>query len=270
MTGSVAEASVRRRGTPENPARSAILFGAADPIGEATARRMLRAGASVTLCDVNESGLAALARELGEAGAAVRSVAIDPRHPGDPERAMQTALSAFGSVDVLVNGLDATIGDAKSTPDGPGHSADSIALSCMQAAIPVMTAGGGGRIVNLVSSAGRYRSAYMRYAGDAAGATNEATLGGAVLAATRQLGFELAPRRIRVNAVAVGLIRTPETEQALAKLTDREREFLWEELSLRRLGEPDEVATVVEFLASEASSYLTGATIDVNGGWWMS
>lgn len=270
MTGSVAEASVRRRGAPEAPARSAILFGAADPIGEATARRMLHAGTKVTLCDQDATGLAALVRRLDEAASAVRSVAVDPRQPRDPERALQATLSAFGSVDVLVNGLDATIGHTRPTPGAPGHGGNSLALSCMQAAIPVMTAGGGGRIVNLVSSAGRYRSAYMRYAGEAADATDEARLGGAVLAATRQLGFELAPRRIRVNAVAVGLIRTPETEQALAKLTDQEREFLWEEVSLRRLGEPDEVAAVVEFLASEASSYLTGATIDVNGGWWMS
>lgn len=270
MTGSVSEVMVRRRGAPEAPARAAILFGAADPIGEATARRMLRAGTKVTLCDRDASRLAELVRGLGGAGAPMRSVAVDPQQPRDPERALEVALSAFGSVDVLVNGLKATIGQAGPTPDDLGQGGSSWALSCMQAAIPVMTAGGGGRIVNLVSSAGRYRSAYMRYAREAADATDEASLGGGVLAATRQLGFDLAPRGIRVNAVAVGLIRSAEAEQALAKLTDREREFLWEEVSLRRLGEPDEVAAVIEFLASERSSYLTGTTIDVNGGWWMS
>lgn len=270
MTGSVAAASVRRSAPPEAPARSAILFGAADPIGEAMARRLLRGGASATLCDGNEAELAALARRLDEAGAPVRAVVVDLRRPGDAERAVQAALAAFGSLEVLVNGLGATGAGAALPPGGTADTISAMPLACMRAAIAPMAAAGGGRIVNLVSSAARYRSAYMRYASDRGGAETEAAVGGAVLAATRQLAFELASQRIRVNAVTVGLIRLPETERALARLTDRDRAFLMDELSMRRLGEPDEVAAVVAFLASEASSYLTGTTIDVNGGWWMS
>ncbi len=68
----------------------------------------------------------------------------------------------------------------------------------------------------------------------------------------------------------MGLIRTPETEAVWRGLSERDRQFLSEEISLQRLGEPEEVAAVVEFLASPASSYVTGTAIDVNGGWWMS
>jgi 3-oxoacyl-[acyl-carrier protein] reductase len=89
-------------------------------------------------------------------------------------------------------------------------------------------------------------------------------------ALTRQLGLELATHRIRANAVAVGWIRGESTQRAWSKLNDHERSFVLQEISLGRFGEPDEVAGVIAFLAGEASSYLTGTTIDVNGGWWMS
>lgn len=94
-------------------------------------------------------------------------------------------------------------------------------------------------------------------------------MSGALVAQTRQLAFELAPRRIRVNAVAHGWIRGigPEPDAALS---EREKEALLTEISLRRPGEPAEVAAVITFLAGPASSYITGTILDVNGGWWVS
>ena len=129
----------------------------------------------------------------------------------------------------------------------------------------------GGQIVNIMSSAGRYRTGYFQNSADADRShASKAAVDGAIFALTRQLGFELGPRRIRVNAISLGWIRSRERDREWDEMTSREREFLFDEISLGRPGEPDEVAAAVEFLASEASSYVTCNAIDVNGGWWTS
>ena len=143
-------------------------------------------------------------------------------------------------------------------------------LLCARAVIPPMIAAKRGRIVNVVSALGRYRSAYFRLNGTHSSEVITAASDSALLGLTRQLAFELAPHHIRVNAVTVGLIRSPDTEATWRKLSTRQQMFLLEEISLKRFGEPDEVAAAIEFLAGEASSYVTGTGIDVNGGWWMS
>jgi 3-oxoacyl-[acyl-carrier protein] reductase len=90
------------------------------------------------------------------------------------------------------------------------------------------------------------------------------------LALTRELAFEVAAAGIRVNAVVPGLISTAQTQQVWPRLPEQARRDILEETALGRLGEPEEVAAVISFLASDASSYVTGTAVDVNGGWWMS
>jgi len=256
------------------PPRVAIVSGAAQAVGKAAAHRLGREGAALVLSDADAAGLEAAAGQLRAAGCRVLAAPAEALPEAAARRAVEAALG-FGRIEALVNAATPV-----ATPpwvDAASRDLDrqiarglSWYLAFCSAMTPHMAGAGGGRIVNVVSSAGRYRSAYFRYQrcdeSFAAGASVE----GAVLALTRELAFELAPSRIRVNAVSIGWIRTDLGEQAWRKLTERERGFVLEEISLRRLGEPDEAAAVIQFLASEASSYVTGAAIDVNGGWWMS
>jgi 7-alpha-hydroxysteroid dehydrogenase len=227
------------------------------------------------ICDPDDAALSVVLNELREAGASVAAVGKDVMCDFDARQVVDTTISDYGRIDMLVNGLAETVADSwldlpavelgQNIGDGVGR-----ALACTRAAVPHMIAAGGGRIVNVISSVGRYRSAYFQPDDSGGSSVLDAGIDGAILALTRQLAFELAPKRIRVNAVTVGWIRTTASERAWRELSDRDRAFLLEEISLRRLGEPDEAAAVVEFLVTEASSYVTGAAIDVNGGWWMS
>ncbi|MGH6904617.1 MAG: SDR family oxidoreductase [Geminicoccaceae bacterium] len=115
------------------------------------------------------------------------------------------------------------------------------------------------------------RSAAARFCGRAPRArSSDWATGDVATSRSGQLAFELAPHRIRVNVVAAGWIRLPAFEQAWQAVSAREQAFVLEGISLRRLGKPDEVAAAIEFPAREASRCVTGATIDVNGGWWVS
>jgi 3-oxoacyl-[acyl-carrier protein] reductase len=142
--------------------------------------------------------------------------------------------------------------------------------ACVDGAVPALSRAGGGEIVSVVSSAGRYRAAYFEPDGDAASAALAAAVDSAILGLTRQLAVELAPRKIRVNAIAMGWIRTASSPFGATPPTDEDRALVLEEIPLGRPGEPDEVAAAIAFLASDASRYLTGEVLDVNGGWWMS
>jgi 3-oxoacyl-[acyl-carrier protein] reductase len=154
-------------------------------------------------------------------------------------------------------------------PNGVDVSAAlEAALLVIRTAIAAMNENGG-KIINVVSSIGRYRSAWFRGGSEKGSHVAQAIIEGGLIAQTRQLAFELAPRRIRVNAVAHGWIRGIDPEPD-AKLSEREKKALLTEISLHRPGEADEVAGVIAFLAGSGSSYITGAVLEVNGGWWMS
>jgi 3-oxoacyl-[acyl-carrier protein] reductase len=125
------------------------------------------------------------------------------------------------------------------------------------------------RIVTVVSSIGRYRSGYFQPEQRRGSYAMDAACNSALLGLMRQRALELAPH-IALNAVATGWIGPPDISPTGEALTDMEGRFLVEEVALRRPGTPEEVSAVILFLASAASSYLTGEVIDVNGGWWMS
>lgn len=254
----------------------AIVTRAAGRIECATALRLARGGMSIVACDdVESTQLLEIESELKSAGLPVATLAADVTCEADANRAVELALSTFGRVDVLVNGRASGDCDPSFESSTENLASDigsgvQSPLLITRAAVPHMIAAGGGRIVNIVSSSGRYRSAYFRQTGSDSSGLRCAGIDGALLALTRELAFELAPHRIRVNAATIGWIRTSASERAWQQLSSQEQSFLLEEISLRRLGEPEEAAAVVEFLATDASSYVTGTAIDVNGGWWMS
>ena len=254
----------------------AIVTRAAGSIESAVVRRLARIGMSLVVCDGPEAaGLSDLEAVSGPAGTSVTAVPADVTSESDVRRVVDRTHSTFGRIDVLVNGLVPSDGRPLSEQSFQTLADDIAAgtrspLLFIRAVVPHMVAGGGGRIVNITSSVGRYRSAYFRPEREGASYLRESGTDGALLALTRELALELAPRSIRVNAATVGWIRAAAADRAWHALSERERAFLLEEISLRRLGEPDEAAAVVEFLASDASSYVTGTAVDVNGGWWMS
>ena len=213
---------------------------------------------------------AAVARRFADEGARVVPVGA-----GDDAPALiDGTVARLGQIDILVNAA----GMAEEPPwEEPGPAAwerrlralAECARSCEATATP-MRARGRGRIVNVAASAGRYRSAYARPEGVLGTGTPGAAAAGGVLALTRELALELGPHGICVNAVVPGWIATERSAREWDRMSERARRDILAEISLGRPGQPAEVAGAVLFLASDASRYVSGCAIDVNGGWWMS
>ena len=213
---------------------------------------------------------AAVARRFADEGAQVVPVGAGDDGPA----LIDGTVARLGRIDILVNAA----GMAEEPPwEEPGPAAWERRLRalaecarCCEATAPPMRARGRGRIVNVAASAGRYRSAYARPEGVAGTGVPGAAAAGGVLALTRELALELGPHGICVNAVVPGWIATERSAREWERMSERARRDILAEISLGRPGQPAEVAGAVLFLASDASSYVSGCAIDVNGGWWMS
>jgi 3-oxoacyl-[acyl-carrier protein] reductase len=244
----------------------ALVTGAAGGIGRATALELARRGARVALSYRRSPEAAdAVVGSIERAGGEARAFGCDVTQ-ADAVRAMfGEVTAAFGRLDVLVNNagdLVARRDVAAMTEDVFRQVFEVNVLStwlCCQAALPSLTEGGGGAIVNMSSLAA--------HNGGGPGAFAYAAAKAAIIAMTKAMARELAPRGIRVNAVAPGLIgdtefharyTAPDAFAASART-----------VPLGRAGTPDEVARVIAFLACEESSYLTGETIDITGGLYM-
>lgn len=259
---------------PELLDRVAVVTGATGVVGAAVAQRFAEEGARIVLVDDDEAALARVRETLRRPPESVDSLAADLSSESQVTSLVTCALARFGRIDILVNAM----GMAEEPPwDEPGPAAWERRLRSLTACVlccgviaPEMRRQGRGRIVNIAATAGRYRSAYARPEGvTGTGAPSAATSGG-LLALTRELSLELGPHGITVNAVVPGWILTERSTREWERMSERARRDILAEISLGRPGRPGEVAGAVLFLASEASSYVSGATIDVNGGWWMS
>jgi 3-oxoacyl-[acyl-carrier protein] reductase len=231
--------------------RVAIVTGAGQGLGAAIARRLSSEGAAVVIADINQETAERLALELGGDSFAVQADISDLK---DIEKIVEAALRRLLKIDILVNNagiaqqVDITeITEAQFEKVMAVNLKGTVFLSKL--VIQEMISNRFGRIVNISSLAGER-------GGQFAGIHYSASKAG-VIVATKCLALKGGPFGVTANAVAPGLIAT----ELAAKL-----QFNTDEIALKRLGTAEEVADVVEFLCSDRASYITGATIDVNGG----
>jgi 2-hydroxycyclohexanecarboxyl-CoA dehydrogenase len=238
--------------------RKALVTGGASGIGAAIALRLAAEGARVVIGDVNEESAREVANQVdGEASL------LDVTEP-DSSSAM---VEEHGPFAILVNnaGMD-EFGFFTQTDPGMWERVIAVnlrgVLACTHAVLPAMQQSGYGRIVSIASEAGRV--------GSKGSAVYSAAKGG-VIAFTKTIARENARFGITANAIAPGPIDTPLLRSAtqLGELGERVIETMKSATQLRRLGEPEEVAAAVAFLASDDASYVTGETIGVSGGLGM-
>jgi NAD(P)-dependent dehydrogenase (short-subunit alcohol dehydrogenase family) len=238
----------------------AIVTGAASArgIGRATARRFAQQGAKVAILDLDAEAAAQAAAELGEDHIGLAAnVAVE----SDIAQAIETVIYCFGRIDILVN--NAGITQPVKTLEIGRADYDRIldvnlrgTLICSQAVIPHMVANGGGSIV-CVSSVSAQRG------GGIFGGPHYSAAKAGVLGLAKAMAREFGPQQVRVNSITPGLISTDITA---GKLSETQEADVRASIPLGRLGGADDVANAALYLASDLSSYLTGVTLDVNGG----
>jgi 3-oxoacyl-[acyl-carrier protein] reductase len=239
--------------------RHAIVTGGASGIGNATARRLLSDGLSVTIADLGQERIDAAVAELRGVGQAVRGALLDVTHAEAVERATREAADHMGGLDILVTCAGVTHpGTAWETSLEDWDRVLRINLTgtflCAKAAAPILIARGWGRIVMIASITGSHvwseRAAY-------------AASKGGVLALARSCAADLAPHGVTVNSVSPGPIATPQT----ATLHSQEvRERVIGRTPMGRYGTPEEVADVIAFLCSDDARFVTGHDLRVDGG----
>lgn len=248
----------------------AIVTGSATGIGKAIASTFVREGANVVLCDIDADGMKQVEQEftLQHRRSCVKLVDVTVR--SQVEAMVAKTVEAFGRVDILVNNA------------GGGGGVRGLMLNdeewdrivelnlksqfmCCRAVVPQMERQGYGRIVNISSNAGKYRS-------------NVGTIGGIAYAAakagilqfTRSSAYLLGRKGITVNAIAPGSVLTNAGHREYNSMHPERRDRVIKETPLGRFALPDEIAQIAVFLASDDASYVTGATILANGGWCSS
>ena len=247
--------------------RVALVTGAAGGIGAAIARAMAAEGAAVMVADVQDGGRTVA--EIDDAGGSARSVVCDVADPAQVDAAVAATVSAFGGLDVLVNDAGISGGSALAHELDVETWLRTVAVNltgpflCVRAAMPHLLASGRGRVINIASTYG--------VVGAPLAAAYCATTGG-VVNLTRQLAVDYSPLGVRVNAILPGYIDTdmggyraglgPEGAAA----ANARREAAAGLQPIGRQAGAEEVASVAVFLASDESSFMTGAIVPVDGG----
>ena len=236
------------------------VTGAAQGLGRAIAERFLKDGAEgVALLDLKEDVLAAAAAALDPAGSRTLAVPCNVADPDSVARAFQQIRDRFGWVDVLVN-------NAGITRDALVHKMTNEQFDqvlkvslygtfyCVKQVIDGMRERGYGRIISMSSLANRGNVGQANYAAAKAG----------IIGLTKTLAMELGPKNVTANCLAPSLINT----DIIKTVPDKVRNAMTASVPLRRIGEPEEVADLVAFLASDEASYVSGQCISITGGLW--
>jgi NAD(P)-dependent dehydrogenase (short-subunit alcohol dehydrogenase family) len=242
-----------------------IITGAGAGVGAATATRFCAEGAHVLLCDWDAGALTATADQLRATGADVLALSINVADEAQVRQLVAAAVERWGRLDILVNNAGVGSGtDLLSTSAEEWSRVMDVNLKgpflCCKHSIPVMLGQGSGSIVNVASIS------------STCGIPGQAVYGpskGGLLQLTRQLAIEYARRGIRVNAVAPGTIDTPMLHKTLASRDNPEAllQFLLNNHPIGRIAQPAEIANAILFLASDEASFVTGASLAVDGGY---
>jgi NAD(P)-dependent dehydrogenase (short-subunit alcohol dehydrogenase family) len=244
--------------------RIALITGAGNGIGRASALALAADGADVFLIDMEADGVAEAADAIRETGRRAEFAVADGTDEAALTRAVATAETAFGRIDILFN----NIGQSAREKASEFHESEEatwrfvietslmVTMRCSRLVIPGMRDRGHGRVINMSSE-----SAFF---GDV-GLVDYAAAKMGVVGFTRALARELAPHGVTVNTVCPGPIRTRAQERLRPEVIQR----INDSIPMGFIGEPEDVAGVVAFLAGDGSRYITGQSILIDGGRWM-
>jgi 3-oxoacyl-[acyl-carrier protein] reductase len=241
--------------------RKAIVTGAGQGIGRSIALKMAQEGADVVVAEMNPDTGTQTAREIETLGRKALYISVDVANRKQVQVMVDQVLKVWKKVDILVNNAGF---------DRPAHllrmkEEDWEAvlgvhlkgtLNCIQAVAPHMIEDGYGKIVNMSSVWGK------------SGAVSEvsySTAKAGIIGLTKSVARELGRYQINVNVILPGLILTP----TISKMAEKYQNMIIENTPLKRIGQPEEVANVVTFLVSDEASFVTGAAVEVSGGWNM-
>ncbi len=235
-----------------------LITGAAQGIGLATALKFAKEGAVVIVCDVKQAAVDEAVNQCQATGAQALGFVVDVTQRDMVDATVKSVLNQFGRIDVLVNNAGITQ-DArlqKMTLEQFDRVIDVNlrgVFHCAQAVTDAMVAQGSGVILNASSVVGIYGNF---------GQTNYAATKFGVIGFTKTWSRELGPKGIRVNAVAPGFIATP----ILNTIPEKVIHEMQDRVPLKRLGQPEDIANVYAFLASDEAAYVNGAVLEVSGG----
>ena len=241
----------------------AVVTGAGGALGRAIARRLALDGHAVAVVDIDTESVEATRKDVEAHGGAVRAWTLDLRDADAVNEMFEVVALQSGGTGILVNNA-AIYPNTPFLDVSPAEYDDVHRVNergywlCAQAAARQMKEAGGGAIVNITS---------MATHGGLTGLASYAASKGAAGALTRALARELGPYGIRVNAVSPGAF--PTAAEEIHENPAAYSQFVLDRQALKRRGTPEELAAVVSFLAGPESSFVTGQTIEVNGGWVM-
>ena len=241
--------------------RTALVTGASQGIGRAIALRLAREGAQVAVAARNQEKLAEVVAEIAAAGGTAHAFALDMASEDSIKACARDVIAHFGKIEILVNNAGITrdiLALRMKRQDWDDVIATNLtgAFLMCQASMSSMLKQRWGRIINITSVVGETGQA---------GQSNYAASKAGLIGLTKSLARELASRAITVNAVAPGYIETAMT----SILTDEQKSAMTSQIPLARAGTAADIAAAVAFLASGDAAYITGHTLDVNGGMHM-
>jgi 3-oxoacyl-[acyl-carrier protein] reductase len=241
--------------------KKAIVTGAGQGIGRSVALKLAKEGADMVIAEMNPATGTQTAKDVEALGGKALFFSVDVANQKEVRKMVGPVLSTWKKIDILVNnaGFDRP-GSLLKVKEEDWDAVLGVhlkgTLNCIQAVAPHMIENGYGKIVNLSSVWGKR------------GAVSEISYSSAkagIIGLTKSVARELGRYQINVNAILPGLILTP----TIAKMAEKYRNMIIENTPLKRIGQPEEVSNVVAFLVSDEASFVTGAMVEVSGGWNM-